>query len=633
MKFLLLFLLLLPAASVFSQTTLTAPDTAFGNPSLVARPLPPSILAELRRSQKGRALVFRDTVSAEDIAREHINDTGNATYTDSTISLIDTSVSLPHKEWLDSELVEIPELARFGTRVHFNYPAAIMTETNLRPVPFDSTLLARMNPVIRENLPFFDQSPIPMPLRTASKSESFLEVGAGNVELPRVSAWLAQSISERTVVNLLGQYRAFAPSAHDAAQSAIHSYTNLIGTLDAQLGVDPAIDSFQSQDLTIEAGYNAKSVAISNISTSDHALSDFFGSATFAGDASKAFHYDAHFDDHEFGDNYASGTSESTQDILLGTRIDLSSLRLSLQGNYSRASMSTDTSAGANFSGSAGIPMSMESAKAIIGSRGVIEWYAGAEYLSGTDADGSNYSTLLPVARVRLPLNARWELGGSFEPQAQLASLRALTETNPFYSPQIVFHYRQVDSVAIDARSAVIDKFNLAGFMSYMLSADDEIRFEARFIERNHEPIFDARMTQDSSTIFIVTPENTQRFSLKAAGNFLLFTRDVVTGSAEFISATITGENRAIPLEPNLKIMAEYHFNSIWNNIQPSLAFQSISQPDRTLTFLDATVNAELSRAIGLQIRAENILGGPSDFWPGYSEKPRSIWASVRYSF
>ncbi|MFI5202255.1 MAG: hypothetical protein ACHQNE_07700 [Candidatus Kapaibacterium sp.] len=626
MKFFLMLLLLLPASSVFAQATVTAPDTS-ANPSLGTRPLPPSILAELRRSQKGRALIFRDTVSAQDIAREHINDTGNATYTDSTISLIDTAVSLPHKEWLDSELVEIPELARFGNRVHFNYPPAIMTETNLSPVPFDSTLLAHMNPVIRENLPFFDQSPLPMPLRPASKSESFLEAGAGNVAMPCVSAWLAQSLSERSSANLLGQYRAF-----NAAQSAVHSYTNILGSLDAQLGMDPAIDSFQSQDLTIEAGYNAKSVAITNTSTSDHALSDFFGSATLAGDVSKAFHYDARFADHEFADNYSSGASESSQDILLGTRFDLSSLRFILQGNYSRASINTDTtiSAGAHFSAST--PISASSAKALAGERGAIEWYAGAEYIGGTGVDGTNYSTLLPLARIRLPLNARWELGGSFEPQVQLASFRALAQVNPFYSPQIVLHYRQTDSAAIDARSVVIDKFNLAGFMSYMLSADDEIRFEARFIARDREPIFDARTLQDS-TIFIVAPENTRRLSLMAAGNFLFFTRDVLSGSAQFTSATITGENRAIPFEPNFKFLAEYHFNSIWDNIQPSLAFQSISRPNRTLTFLDANVNAEISRAIALQIRAENILGGPSDFWPGYSEKPRSIWASIRYSF
>jgi hypothetical protein len=628
MKYLLMVLFLFPAFSAFSQTTQSATDTAATNPSLGSRPLPPSIRAELQRSQKGRALVFRDTVSAQDLAREHINDTGNATYTDSAISVIDTSVSLPHKEWLDSELVEIPELARFGTHVHFNYPPAIMTETNLHAVPFDSTLLRGMNPVIRENLPYFDQSPIPLPLRPASRSESYIEAGAGNVDLPRISAWLAQSLSERSAVNLLGEYRAF-----DAGQSAIHSYTNILAALDAQLGVDPALDSFHSQDLKVEAGYKGKSVAITNTSTRDHALSNFFGLATLAGDASDAFHYDASFADHEWGDNYSSGTSESSQDIVLGTRFDLSSLRFMLQGNYSRASMTMDTNIiGANF-GSTSTPISAESAKALVGERGAVEWYLGAEYLGGTGVDGASNSALLPVARVRLPLNARWELGGSFEPQVQLASFRALTETNPFYSPQIVLHYRQADSSAIDARSVVIDKFNLAGFMSYMLSADDELRFEARFIERDREPIFDARTMPDSSTVFVVAPENTRRFSLLGAGNFLLFTRDVLTGSAEFISATIAGEDRAIPFEPNFKFQAEYHFNSIWDNIQPSLAFQSLSRPRRTLTFLDLNVNAEITRAVGLQIRAENILGGPSDFWPGYSEKPRSIWATVRYSF
>jgi|GEM_PF-2489106 len=631
MKFFLAILFLFPAASVFSQTV---PDTSSANPSFGLRPLPPSILAELRRGQKGQVLEFRDTVAAGDIAREHFNDTGNSTYADSTISLLDTAVSLPHKDWLDSELVEIPELARFGNRVHFNYPPAIMTETNLQTVPFDSTLVAHMNPVIFENLPFFDQSPIPMPLRPAQTSESFLSVGAGNVALPRISGWLAQSLSERSSANVFGEYRSI-----NAAQSAIHSYMNLLARLDAQLGVDPSIATFHSQELKVEAGYNSKSVATINTSTRDHALSDFFGSATFAGDVSDAFHYDAGFTDQEFNDNLSSGASESSQDILFGTRFDLSSLRFIFQGNYSRASMSTDTNIilGANF-GSTSIPISAESAKALIGGHGTMEWYAGVEYLGGMGVDGTSYSALLPVARVRLPLNARWELGGSFEPQVQLASLRALTQVNPFYSPQTVLQYKPVDSAliardqAIDARSVTIDKFNLAGFMSYMLSADDELRFEARFIAREREPIFDARTIQDS-TFFFVTPENTRRFSLLAAGNFLLFTRDVLTGSAEFISATITGENRAVPFEANLKITAEYHFNSIWDNIQPSLAFQSISRPDRTLTFLDWNVDAEITRRIGLQIQAENILGGPSDFWPGYSEKPRSIWASVRYSF
>src|SRR5437764_614754 len=120
----------------------------------IQRTLPPSMLAELRRSQKSRALVYRDTIRGSDLTRQHFNDSIALEFGDSAIAMFDTAVSLSHKEWLDSELVEIPELSRFGARVHFNYPASIMTETDLTPVPFDSSLVPGMNPVIRENLPF-----------------------------------------------------------------------------------------------------------------------------------------------------------------------------------------------------------------------------------------------------------------------------------------------------------------------------------------------------------------------------------------------------------------------------------------------------------------------------------------------
>ncbi len=627
MKFVWIFLLLSFASPAFSQITGAAPET----PQLSSeRPLPPSMQAELRRTQKGRILNFRDTISAQDIAKEHFNDTGSNTYSDSVISVIDTAVSLPHKEWLDSELVEIPELARFGNRIHFNYTPAIMTGTNLQPVPFDSTLLAQMNPVIIENLPFFDQSPIPMPLEPARGYESFLEAGIGNIYLPRISGWLAQSLSERSAVNLLGQYRSLA-----ATSSAIHSYMNLNASLRSQLGPDPGIATFYSNALTLRAGYSSRSVADSNTATNDHALSNFVASAQFAGDLSMGFHYDASFADHELNDNYSSGASESSQDLSLGTQFHSASLRFSADGTYSRAALSADTApvAGANFFGSASIPLSGESIKATVGSQGSVEWDAGAEFLGGSGTNGSSYASIVPIAHIKLPLNARWEMGASFEPQVQLASLRALTNVNPFYSPELVHYYRTSDTTEIDARSVVMDKANLAGFMSYMLSPDDEIRFEARYIARDREPIFDQITTRDSSNVFIVTPESTNRFALTASGNFLLFTRDVLTGSAEFISATISGQNRAIPFEPDFKLAAQYHFNSFWQDVQPSVAFRMISRPGQTLNFLDATIDAEFSRHMMAEFRAENILGGPSDFWPGYPEYPESIWASIRYNF
>ena len=624
-----LFLLIIASATLAQPSRLSMPDSTELYKAMTPRPLPPSMLMELRRSQKNRTMVYQDTVHASDLERQHFNDSVAKEYSDSAFSLVDTAVSLPHKEWLDSELVEIPELARFGSHLHFNYPPAIMSETDLRPVPFDSTLVAGMNPVTRENLPFFDQSPIPMPLAVPNESESFLEAGAGNVNLPLITAWLAPTLSERSSLNVFGDYRAMAPT-----QSAIHNYANVFAMLGTQFGEDPSIKSFHSQDLNIRAAYSEKTVARNNLSTSDHTVRDLSGRSSLEGDVSEGFHYHASIEDHELSDGISTGTTESSQDAAVGTRFDLGSLRLLIDGAYAHSSLHVDTGAGSNFFGTISIPASAQSFKAVIGERGSIEWYAGAEYLGGTGPDGTNYSTLMPVARMRLPLNARWELGGSFEPQVQLASLRSLLETNPFYAPEFVLQAKEANAsihALVDGRSLVMDKINFAAFMNYILSPDDELRLEARFITRDREPVFDVVPQKDSSEVFTVVPQSTARLELTAAANFLLFTRDVLTGSAEFISATSSGSS--LPYEPNFKLTAEYRFNSIWENAQPSIAFRSISRPDRTLTVLDANVNAQLTRAIGLTVRAENILGSASDFWPGFPEDPRSIWASVRYRF
>jgi hypothetical protein len=221
-----------------------------------------------------------------------------------------------------------------------------------------------------------------------------------------------------------------------------------------------------------------------------------------------------------------------------------------------------------------------------------------------------------------------------FEPQAQLASLRALTTTNPFYAPELVLQSKQSDAslqALVDGRSAMMDKINLAAFINYTLSPDDELRIEARYITRDREPIFNEVSMKDTS-IFTVTPESTQRFELTAAGNFLLLSRDVFSAYVEYCSATLASGG-AIPFEPNAKLDLQYHFYSIWDNVQPSLAYTIISRPGQTFTFLDVNVDARLSHEIALTASMENILGGASDFWPGYPEKPRSIWATIRYMF
>jgi hypothetical protein len=633
-KYFIAFIVMLIAPVAFAQSDmpLVKDSSAHSGPN-VQRPLPPSMLAELRRSQKDRTLVYQDTLHAADLEREHFNDSVSHEYADSAITMIDTGVSLSHKEWLDSELIEIPELARFGERVHYNYPPGLVMETDLRPVPFDSTLTQQMNPVTRENLPYFDQSPIPMPMQPLERSESFLEASGGNVALPRVAGWFAQSLSERSSMNLSGAYQSL-----DASQSAIHSFGNFLATLNTQFGEDPANEAYQLQDVQAQVGYAVKSVATNNISSTDHALDQFSALASINGDLSKDFHYDAQLGDHELSEGLSTGNTESSQHATFGTRFDISNFRVLVNGNYSLATLFADTNvSGSSLFGGVNIPIHAQSLQALFGERNSdnIEWYAGVEYLGGTGVDGSTYSSLLPVLRGKMELDPLCTIGASFEPQVQLASLGALVSDDPFYAPELVLQSKESNasiSAPVDGRSVIMDKVNLEAYLNYILSPDDELRIEARYITRDRESIFNAVTTKDSATVFTVTPESTQRFDLTAAGNFLLFARDVLSGSVEYCSATLASGG-TIPFAPNAKINLEYHFNSIWNNVQPALRVQMISRPGQTFTFLDLNVNAQLSYKVTLTVSIENILGGASDFWPGYPEKPRSIWATVRYTF
>ncbi len=622
-------ILLTLASSSFAQVTSPpANDSASHILQQTQRPLPPSIIAELRRSQKSRTLVYHDTLHAVDQERAHFNDSISQVYADSAISLVDTAVSLPQKAWLDSELVEIPELARLGTHVHYNYPPSLVMETDIRSISFDSTLVEHMNPVTRENLPYFDQSPLPMPMAPLARSESFLEAGAGNVSLPRLAGWLSQTISERSAMNIFGTYQSL-----DATQSAVHNFGNIVASLSTQLGEDPASEPYRSQELNVQGGYAVKNVAVANASKGGRAISQLSGRASMEGDMSKDFHYSARLDDYELSDGLTSGTAESSQDVALGTRFDVGNIRATIDGNYSLSSLFLDTNAaGASFFGGSSAAIHAQSVKALVGERmGAIEWYAGAEYLGGSGVDGSAISELMPVLFGRMSVNTNLSVGASFEPQEQLASLRELTNTNPFYAPELILQTKQ-NGVLIpaptDGRSAAIDKINLAAFMNYALSADDELSIEARYITRDGEAVFQVVGANDSTAVFTVAPESTQRFIFHASGSFLTTGRDILTASAEFCSVA-----PLLPFETNAKAMVEYHFNSIWSTVQPSLAIQTISRTGATFTFLDANVEARLSQQMTLHVRIENILGSASDFWPGFSEKPRSIWATVRYTF
>jgi hypothetical protein len=182
-------------------------------------------------------------------------------------------------------------------------------------------------------------------------------------------------------------------------------------------------------------------------------------------------------------------------------------------------------------------------------------------------------------------------------------------------------------------RGAVIDKLSFHAFMTYALSADDALRLEARFITRDHEPVFRSITRPDSITVVTASPASTRRTEFTAAGNFLLFERDILTTSMTLIAATNLDSDMTMPFEPKMKFEAAYRFNSLSETLRPSIHLRSFVLSDRTLGMIDLELRAQLSEAIAATLRIENILNGASDFWPGYSEAPRSVSVSARYAF
>lgn len=581
-RLLLLLVLLTPIAAVAQTAS--------------QRPLPPSMLAELRRAQKARTLVFRDTVRASDIQRAHINDSLERTYSDSAIAMMDTAVSLSHKEWLDSEIVEIPELMRLGSHVHFNYPASIMTESELAAVPFDSTIIAHMNPVTREFLPFFDQSPIPIPLAAPRNDEAYIELGGGNEYLPLLHGFAEHSFSDRTDIE---GHAAF--ESHTS--SAVRSFLDLGANFHASLGADPATQPMYSSELLANLGYTTKSVQLRmdslGLTTELHRIGSFNTGVALTGDASEAFHYSGEASLTTWSEDlpktpstsalHAAATIEPeiTNGLVLkaGGSYDQESLNIAQSNSANRLSLAIGNRAGAGFN-----------------------WDAGAAMLGGSTGN----SSFLPVAHVRIALNPRWNIGAAFDPRVTLSTMQSLTTTDPFYRDT-------------NGRAIARDRSNLAGFMDYTLSPDDQLHLEARFVAHDSEAVFLSPTR--------VSLNATRRAQLVASGNFLFLTKDIVTAALTVQSATYSDSGVRMQFEPVVRFEAAYRLNSVSDVIRPIVEIQSLTLPDRSLGMINFELDVKFSSALGAKLRIENLLGGASDLWPGYEEYPRSIAASVKYSF
>jgi hypothetical protein len=193
------------------------------------RRLPPSLERELklRHGGKVRIIGFTDSVKAEKLIAQSIRDTSgeeldSLNVHDTAIIVIDSSVSLTDKEWLDSMLVELPEYEKTPEGIRFHYPADILVETNRSVVPRDTTLPSHMDPVTKEDLPLYGPMPMPRPFSHVARPNTSIELGAGFPYIPRAEVRSLVFGNQKTAIEAHGKF--FTTSLDEPA---IKQYWNI----------------------------------------------------------------------------------------------------------------------------------------------------------------------------------------------------------------------------------------------------------------------------------------------------------------------------------------------------------------------------------------------------------------------
>ena len=617
--FLLLFLIATLSAEAFAQTTIT-------------RRLPPSLERELklRKGGKARIIGFTDTLKAQTLIAKSIRDSSVAeldsnSVSDSAIVVMDSSVSLTDKEWLDSMLAELPEYRMTPEGIRFQYPPEILIETTRKTVPFDSTLPSRMDPVSKEDLPLYDASPMPKPLSLITPPRTSVELGIGAPYLPRIDIHSLVISNERTSFSLGGKY--FMTGA-DAPATKQFWKLGANGSFVFPSAEIPIGEQVPQLDIGFLTGAN-KRLLVSSLDSANHNLSNTSINAGFTVGSPSQLKLRSHAMLSLVSDDIGGGNSERQQGVDLSLLKDItnSSFRLQFNFRYQGAG-----SIGSTFAATA--PGFIEPQLLLEQKENdPLQWRAGISYLSGSDAGGSS-SLFLPIISFRTHLTHSLEVGAGFEPKHTLIGLRELLATNLFYSPAAIASSVSKDSLFKgDARRIVSEPIQFNAFANYFLSVADELHAELRYIERRSEPVFAEHIDTKGHVIFDATPGNTRRLEFEAGGSVLLFAKDKFTTSLLFRSASVKGKETAIAFEPNLQIQAIYEFAGLSEKFIPSVDFQYLSRSNKSLSFLNLAARYEINEKFHLKFKAENIFGSAGDFWTSYNEYPRSVLLSAQYAF
>jgi hypothetical protein len=577
----------------------------------------------LRKGIAPRIVSFADTIKAKSILSRSFRDSvgkelDSTKVTDSVLVTMDSAVSLSQKELLDSMLAELPEYRKTPNGGAFSYPSSILVETNAKVVPFDSSLIAKMEPVIKEPTPYIDGFPTTPPLRLRNEPHIFFEAGVGYPSVPfgtiegkLVSSAVTSITAGGGFVNNMGTVNAIK-NTWNVGANAKHIF--MLDSL--------AADARQPQ-LDFNINYASRERSVRMDTTTPTVTQNYLTSSLGLelGDI-HSLYLNGNVSLGSYTDNLPNELSESSFDIALTS---VKSLNLD-----HTSELSLDLSIG-SYSSSGGIDSTSRSSNIVYIrpsyhslTNSPFEWSVGLSALLSSSEDVKQNTHILPYIEVKKYISDELAFGFSYEPKAIYNGYAHQSKVNPFYGAGI-----KSDSIVDGHTPITADNINFALFAEQYLSADDYLRGTVRYITRDNDVIF----REDSTSLFYTEVASTRRFEVELGGNVMLFTSDKLASTITFAYTVSENDEKQLPFVPQMSIQSSYTFMGLSEKLAPKLEFIYTARADRSLAFINAEAHYPLSDVSSLHLRLENIFGSPSDYWTGYTEYPRTIKVSIKAAF
>lgn len=595
--------------------------------------LPPSLERELRL--KGatvpRVVRFSDTVKADKLIAKSLRDTtgrelDSSMVHDSAIVVLDSAVSLSHKEWLDSMIAELPETERTSEGLRFHYPDRMMVTTARRQVPFDTTLPMQMDPVSKEDMPLFEELGMPKPITAGVPPKYRLRIGIGTPYAPSIDASAQLINSGRTLLDAEGSFV--------NRVSAVSPFSN-----EWSLGLH-GVATFASDRLAlgdpvpmVSAALGARSLSRDLINDSGRSTSSLMRTGLdgeFAFGTLGLLRARGGVRLHFFTDNVGTGLTERSGgfDLTLEHQPTDSSNRFALRLKHDGASAPPSTLGGGSAVGTLQALGTISSIP-----HSTIDWRLGLSVVSAADVV-ANTVYVFPSIRLGKRLSNDLDLFIGFGQEGNTNSFDDLSSENPFYAPLQSAHDTGFRSILLrDMRRATITKYQATLGANYVLSSADYLHITVEFGKRHNEVAFFQALDSGRITRYFARSLNTNFFSATATGSMQFFRADRLRFSATFGSTSDATSDKQLPFVPIVNAKAEYLFGSILDRLVPSLGVDVLSRSDANFMFLNIAAQYQFSARWRSEIRLENVFDNDGAYWAPYDEHARRVGVSLIGTF